>query len=197
MSTIDYVTLDRRAVQAGLGLVGSATDADLGKPTPCQGWTLHDLLAHMTAQHYGFAAASRGEGGLDVWQPRDLGADPIQAYVTAAEHVLDAFAADGVTERRFPLPEFGPDVVVPGGQAISFHFIDYVVHSWDVARSLGTTAHFTTDLLDAAWTVAQVVPTGEARLAPGAPFGPDVPYAGDDQLDRIVALLGRSPNWPN
>jgi hypothetical protein len=85
----------------------------------------------------------------------------------------------------------------PGAQAISFHFIDYIVHSWDLAKSLGMTPTFTDDVLAAAYEVAQMVPTGDARLAPGTAFAPAGKSAGDDGLDQIVALLGRSPNWPN
>ncbi|WP_405063999.1 TIGR03086 family metal-binding protein [Kribbella sp. NBC_01505] len=196
MPTIDFVSLDRRAVTASIELATGVTDADLAKPTPCRAWTLYGLLAHMTTQHYGFAAASRGDSNPEVWKLRDLGDNPVDAYVESAGHVLEVFAEEGVTERIFPLPEFGPDVKAPGHQAISFHFIDYVVHSWDLAKALGTTVDFTQDVLDPAWAVAQIVPVGEARLIPGAAFGPDVEWSGSGQLDRIVALLGRSPAWP-
>ena len=195
MHTIDYVPLDAEAVRTSIELVSTATTADLSKPTPCRAWTLYGLLAHMATQHYGFAAASRGESDPALWKVRDLGEDPVKAYVSAAEHVLDAFAEPGVADRTFPLVEFGADF--PGGQAISFHFIDYVVHSWDVAKSLGRTVTFAPATLEAAQAVAQVVPTGEVRLAPGTPFAPDVPWSGDNPLDQIVAHLGRNPAWPD
>ncbi|RZT07939.1 uncharacterized protein (TIGR03086 family) [Kribbella sp. VKM Ac-2569] len=197
MPTIDYVQLDAEAVRASIELVSSATTDDLSKPTPCRAWTLYGLLAHMATQHYGFAAASRGESDPAIWKVRDLGDDPVKAYVESAEHVLDAFAQPGVAERTFTLAEFGPDAAFPGAQAISFHFIDYVVHSWDVAKSLGTAVTFAPATLEAAQDVAQVVPTGEVRLTPGAPFAPDVPWSGENTLDHIVAHLGRNPTWPN
>lgn len=197
MPTVDYVSLDAAAVRASIDVVSRATSDDLAKPTPCRAWTLYGLLAHMATQHCGFAAASRGEADPELWKLRDLGDDPVKAYIASAEHVLAAFADDGVTERQFPLPEFGAGLSFPGHQAISFHFIDYVVHTWDVAKSLGTTVSFTPDLLEAARTIAQLVPTGDARLVPGAAFAADIPWTGNDPLDQIVALLGRSPNWPN
>lgn len=194
MPTVDYVSLDAVAVRTSIDVVSRATSDDLARPTPCRAWTLYGLLAHMATQHYGFAAASRGDDSLETWKVRDLGDDPVKAYIASAEHVLAAFAEDGVTERQFPLPEFGAGLSFPGHQAISFHFIDYVVHSWDVAKSLGTTVTFTPDVLEAAQTVAQVVPTGDVRLAPGSPFAADVPWTGDDPLDQIVAHLGRNPH---
>ena len=196
MPTVDYVSLDAAAVRTSIDVVSRATSADLAKPTPCRAWTLYGLLAHMATQHYGFAAASRGESDPELWKLRDLGDDPVKAYITSAEHVLTAFAEDGVTERQFPLPEFGAGLSFPGHQAISFHFIDYVVHTWDVAKSLGTGVTFTPDVLAAAQTVAQMVPTGDVRLVPGAAFAADLPWTGDNPLDQIVALLGRSPDWP-
>ncbi|MFE0152107.1 TIGR03086 family metal-binding protein [Nonomuraea sp. NPDC059007] len=187
------IEMDARAVRTGVALVDQVRAADLARPTPCAGWTLRDLLTHMTAQHYGFAAASRGEEGLDGWRLRDLGEDPAGAYRAAAGHVLAAFAGDVVAE--FPLPELG--VVVPAERAIGFHFIDYVVHAWDVARALGVAVEFETDLLDAALPVAAAVPGGQARTAPGAAFAPEVAWPGGTRLDRIVAMLGRSPVWPD
>ena len=122
-------------------VAGVATD-DLRRPTPCAGWNLCDLLAHMTAQHRGFAAAARGHGAdLAMWDPTTVAdrvaADPAGTYAAAADDVLVAFAADGVLESAFALPELGPGASFPGALAIGFHFVDYVVHGWDVARSIG------------------------------------------------------------
>jgi uncharacterized protein (TIGR03086 family) len=192
---VDIVALDARAVRASVDLVARATAADLALPTPCAGWTLHGLLAHMATQHYGFAAAAAGDGDLARWRLRPLGEDPAAAYRAAAGHVLAAFAADGVLDREFPLPEIKRGMMFPARQAISFHFVDYVVHSWDVARTLDLPVRFGPALLDAALSVAQAVPDGDARLAPGAAFAPKIEWFGGSRLDQIVATLGRSPDW--
>jgi uncharacterized protein (TIGR03086 family) len=193
--TGDVVALDALAVRASVGLVARARPADMARPTPCADWTLHGLVSHMAAQHYGFAAAAAGDGDLARWRTRRLGGDPAADYRAAAETVLAAFSAPGVLDRQFPLPEFAAGAAFPARQAVSFHFVDYVVHSWDVARTLGLEARFTPEVLEAALRAAQAVPAGEARLAPGAAFAPAVARAGGTPLDRIVALLGRSPDW--
>ncbi|HEY1698947.1 MAG TPA: TIGR03086 family metal-binding protein [Trebonia sp.] len=189
------VALDAQAVAESVRLVSQATAADLNRPTPCADWTLHGLLRHMAAQHDGFAAAADGDGDPARWRPRPLGADPVAAYRAAAGHVVAAFAADGVLGREFPLPEFKNGLMFPGPRAVSFHFVDYVVHSWDVAATLGLPAHFDDALLDAALAVARAVPGGDARTEPGAAFAPEVTWSGGSRLDEIVALLGRSPGW--
>ena len=189
------VALDAQAVTESVRLVEQATAADLARPTPCADWTLHGLLRHMATQHYGFAAASAGEGDLAQWRLRPLGDDPVAAYRAASECVLAAFAADGVLDREFPLPEFKQGLMFPGAQAVSFHFVDYVVHSWDVAKTLGLPARFDPALLEAAFAVAQAVPGGESRWEPGAAFAPHVTWRGGSRLDQVVAILGRSPDW--
>ena len=189
------VALDAQAVTESIRLVEQATAADMARPTPCADWTLHGLLRHMATQHYGFAAAAAGEGDLALWRLRPLGGDPVAAYRAAAECVLTAFAADGVVGRQFPLPEFKQGLLFPGAQAVSFHFVDYVVHSWDVARTLGRPVHFDPAVLEAALAVARAVPGGESRLEPGAAFAPHVAWSGVSPLDEVVAILGRSPGW--
>ncbi|TQS27758.1 TIGR03086 family metal-binding protein [Microbispora sp. KK1-11] len=191
---MDIRELDRRAVQASVEVVAEVRPGDLERPTPCAGWTLADLLAHMTAQHLGFAAAAEGRGAdPDVWRERP-GPDPVWAYAAAAERVITAFAAEGVLDRGFVLPEVGVDAPFPAVHAIGFHFIDYLVHGWDVARALGIAYEPAPDLAKAAWPIALAVPDGDYRERPGAAFAPSVPAAPDaSRFDQILARLGRTP----
>lgn len=188
---------DALATRASLDLVSRSTSDDLTKPTPCAGWTLHELLVHMTTQHYGFAAAAEGDGDLAHWKEVSLGDDPIAAYRASVDRVLGAFAAPDLADRKFPLPEFTTEITFTAEQALSFHLVDYVVHAWDVARTLGQPIRFQKELLDAALRVAESVPDGELREQPGSPFARAVDTAGTSGLDTIVALLGRSPSWPD
>ena len=98
--------------------------------------------------------------------------------------------------RRSPCPEFGPDAVVPGATAIGFHFVDYVVHGWDVARSIDVPFALPTDVVSAVLPLALGVPDGDFRAAPGSPFSSALaPTDGASDLDRILRHLGRSPAW--
>ena len=186
------------AVRASEALVEQVRPEDLHRPTPCASWDLAALLAHMTAQHRGFAAAAAGGGAsMEAWRAHPLGGDPAADYAHASALLIASFAAEDVLTKVFALPEFGAGVAVPGRQAISFHFIDYVVHGWDVARSLGVHFELPADLLRKAVPVAEAVPDGNRRLVPGAAFAPQRPALDDgDPLERILALLGRSPSWP-
>lgn len=193
----DFRTLDRRAVERSAEIVAQVRDDQWDVETPCAGWTLRRLLDHMTAQHLGFAAAARGEvSDASMWEEKPLD-DPGRAYAEAVEKVLAAFSADGVLEREFWLPEIHPKVRFPAARAMSFHFLDYVVHGWDVAASLGIPAAYDADLVEAAAEVARTeVPVGPARERPGASFRPPLALTGHGSAeDRLLAVLGRDPAW--
>lgn len=198
--TSDTLLLHRAAVLASVDAVNAVTHDDLAKPTPCAGWDLATLLAHMTVQHYGFAAAARGGADLGVWDPATVAdavaSDPAGAYAAAAADVLSAFEADHVLEAPFALPEFGPGATFPGAMAIGFHFVDYVVHGWDVARTIGVAFDLPQDVIDAVLPIAFAVPDGEFRADEGSPFRRAVPVDSEATgLDRVLAHLGRSPAW--
>jgi uncharacterized protein (TIGR03086 family) len=202
MHTIsDIRPLHRIAVNASVDIVNAVTPGDLDRPTPCAGWNLSDLLTHMTVQHRGFAASARGAGAdLAVWQPATVAdavkTDPAGAYASAAADVLDAFSAGNVLDATFALPEFGSDATFPGGMAIGFHFVDYVVHGWDVARTIGIPFQPRADVVAAALPLVLALPEGEFRDMEGAAFGHAI--TGVDptsDLDRILLHLGRSPGW--
>jgi uncharacterized protein (TIGR03086 family) len=190
----------RTAVLASVTVVDAVAPQQLTLPTPCAGWNLADLLTHMTAQHHGFAAAARGHGAdADAWRTepfaRAVADDPAGTYAGAARDVLAAFDAEGIDERPFAMPEFGPDVVIPGGQAIGFHFVDYAVHAWDVAVTIGAPFALPDDVIAALVPVAMAVPDGDFRDADGSPFARALPSAEDDDFARILRHLGRDPRW--
>ncbi len=198
----DFRPFHRVAVLASVDVVDAVRPEQLRLPTPCTGWNLADLLAHMTVQHRGFAAAARGEGADPaVWQPATVLdtvlADPAGTYTLAAADVLEAFAGEDVLGATFALPEFGPGAAFPGAMAIGFHFVDYVVHGWDVARTIGIPFDLPADVLAAALPLALTVPDDrDFRTGDGAVFEPAITAgheAGD--LERILSHLGRSPAW--
>jgi uncharacterized protein (TIGR03086 family) len=158
------------AVRASVAVVRQLAPADLSRPTPCAEWDLADLLAHMTAQHHGFAAAAAGNGAdAEVWCPRPLGSDPARAYTAAAECVIAAFTPDDVLDREFTLPEISTCPIL-ARQAIGFHFVDCVAHGWDVAMAIRVPFTLDAEVLRAALPIAEAVPIDERRLAPGAAF---------------------------
>lgn len=194
---MDIRKLDRAAVLETLRILEQAEPEDWDRPTPCAGWTLHQLVAHMTAQHHGFAAAAAGiRTRLAAWHPGELGDDPLKTYRTAAEAALEAFAEQAVLTREFSLPEISETRRFPATVAIGFHFLDHVVHGWDLARTLGVSLDLDEGTTEAALVIALRVPDDERRLGPDAQFRPALPTApGAHSLDLVLTTLGRSPDW--
>jgi uncharacterized protein (TIGR03086 family) len=149
----------------------------------------------MTAQHHGFAAAARGQGeDLRRWEVHPLGDDAIAQYTEAADEVLAAFAAVEDAEAELALPEFTTGRTFPAQLAIGFHLIDYLVHSWDVAVTLGIPFNPDPELVRVGLPIALAVPAGPNRLEPGSPFRPALGMEdGAGAMDRILTVLGRSP----
>ena len=192
--------LHRLSVLKSIDVVNSVTPADFDRPTPCEGWTLFDLLAHMTVQHRGFAAAARGSGAdPEVWRVESVAnavrTDPRGAYADAAHDVLEAFAANGTADAPFALPEFGEGAVFPGAMAMGFHFVDYVVHGWDIAESLGVRYELPSAVVDAVLPLVLAVPDGDFRTTAGSPFAPALESVDGDDFERILRHLGRNPVW--
>ncbi|CAN3127606.1 Mycothiol-dependent maleylpyruvate isomerase metal-binding domain-containing protein [Mycobacterium sp. smrl_JER01] len=190
----------RTAVHASIDVVAGVRTEHLTLATPCAGWTLADLLAHMTAQHHGFAAAARGHGAdLSVWRTEPFAAavasDPAGTYATAAQEALTAFAAEDIDDTAFALPELGPGISVPGRTAAGFHFVYSLAHGWDVAATLRIPYTLPSVVLAAALPVVMAVPDGDVRDADDFPFARALHSQDtDDDLAHILRHLGRDPN---
>jgi uncharacterized protein (TIGR03086 family) len=197
---MDIRELDRRALAYAEEIVASVGADRLTAPTPCPDWTLYGLLRHMVSLNEGFAAAARGGGAdLSVWRNGRLSADPRAAFAESAKLVAAAFGEDGALDRGFDLPEVRGGAAFPGSMAIGFHFVDTVVHAWDVAATIGVPWEPADDLVAAALAIAVRVPESPESRGPGLAFEPGVAVRPDaTDRARLIAVLGRSPAWtPN
>jgi uncharacterized protein (TIGR03086 family) len=189
----------RLVMRESVKLVELIHDDQWGLPTPCAQWDLRQLVEHMTLENRGFAAAARGEAeDSSVWTERTFG-DLRGDYAESAERVVAAFGEPDVLQGEFWLPLLTRDRLFPARQAVSFHLLDYVVHGWDVAASLHQPVEYPDEIVALVREIAdREVPDGPRRLRPGASFQPGIPeQEGDSPLDSLVAMLGRSPRWPN
>jgi len=185
-----------RVLKTAVATVHKVRSAHLDLPTPCADWNLGQLLAHMIAQNDGFAAAALGEvSDTSMWTPRPVPKDGAgEAFETSARSVVRAVAEDGALDRPWRLPEFREEPF-PGRQALGFHLIDYVVHSWDVATAIGERVEFEPGVLAVAVPIAEAVPDGSNRQRTGAAFRPALQPGDGGELDEILRWLGRDPSW--
>jgi uncharacterized protein (TIGR03086 family) len=183
------VRLHREAVELLDTLVGEVRDDDLGRATPCAGWSLGDLLAHEVGQHVGFAQAVRdGDAPVTAYVPVPF---TPTAWRDSVEAVLSAFAeADpsaAVFEREIS------EVHLPFSAVVGAQLLDVGIHTWDVARSLGREFTPPDHLVDAIAVIAIAVP--DSASGPGGPFA--APLRGEDasRWEQTLRRLGRDPGW--
>ena len=182
--------LDRRILTATAEIVAAGTPDRLDGPTPCGDWTLRDLLGHMVASNEGFAAAAAGKPvGGEVWDRLTYEGEPFEAYQESAEAVSAAFE-DADPDERLDVYGYG---MLSLSTSLGMHIVDFVVHGWDVARSIGWTAEFDPELVAAADEIMRAFPD---RPRPTASFGVKVPVSdGASKLDKLMGFLGRDPGW--
>ncbi|HZC08771.1 MAG TPA: maleylpyruvate isomerase N-terminal domain-containing protein [Mycobacterium sp.] len=104
----DIYALDAAALHRLRGDVANLSDAELGLPTRCDGWTVEDLIQHMNAER---------EAILNKFpDPLALGRDVCTAFDTTAGRWIDAFAPDNNSPATVFVPklamEFPPKSVL-------------------------------------------------------------------------------------
>jgi uncharacterized protein (TIGR03086 family) len=179
----------RRALLHTGRIVTGVRPEHLTEPTPCRDWDVRLLLNHIIGGNYMFAEVAAG-GRADATGVMDDHTlpDPATNYIASADKVLAAWAAPGAMQRRVHMP-FGD---IPAGAAVSIHFLDIVVHGWDLARATGQDTTIEPDLAAEALDISHGLLSPELRDT--GVFGPEIPISDDDPLhDRLVAFMGRRP----
>ena len=185
------------AAQRMSDLIEGVPDGMLGEPTPCDEYTLGDLLDHVQSFARAFtAAASKDTAGMtagrapgdasrlgDDWRariPRDLDA--------LAESWRDPGAWTGMTKAG--------GIDLPGELAGLIALDELVVHGWDVARASGQDFELDAESLETVYGfVKQFSGAGQEAAREGM-FGREVPVSHNASvLDRIVGITGRDPAW--
>lgn len=185
---MDLLDLNRSALDLNLKLVADLEEPHLDLPTPCAGWTVYELLRHQVEGTLAFAAGVRGTA-VEAPASDDL----VVAYRVAADAATEAFAADGALEREAEFPGYG---LRKGKTLVAGHFVDTLVHVWDLCRALGIDSTLDEELATAAYRMARHYPTTPDVRGPGAAFALPVDVPEDAPItDRLVGLLGRSPAW--
>jgi uncharacterized protein (TIGR03086 family) len=151
-------------------------------PTPCDEWTVRDVVAHVVSVH------RRVVAGLDPSAPAPAAtdADLVAAWTAVTTEVADALAdperaTAPVTGRFAPMPL--EDLI---GRLLCN---DTLVHSWDIARA--TRQDERLDPAAVTYSFEMLAPNDDAIRGAGG-FGPKVdPPAGADEQTRFLCFLGR------
>ena len=170
-------------------LIANTREDQLTMPTPCAGWTVHDLINHFVGGGHMFATLYRGEPmpDMDGPVPDMLGSDPAAAARAARADFDAALAEPGVMERMVPLP-IG---TVPAPVGLQLATFDVLVHCWDLATATNQAFDPPADIVAIADGFARQGLPAEAR--DGDTFKAEVtPPEGATPLARLAAFTGRA-----
>ena len=159
-------------------------------PTPCEDWTVRDLVNHMTAEHLWAPRLLAGETIEDVGTAYDgdvLGDDPVAAWRAAADRSAAAWAAADLDR-----PVHLSSGVVPARQYAEEMLVDLAVHRWDLQRGAGTGAGMDGATVEHVLTRVKEHPE---EFSGTSAFKDPVEVESDMAHDHLLALLGRDPFW--
>jgi uncharacterized protein (TIGR03086 family) len=173
-----------RALGAATTIVDGIPDNRHARQSPCDGWTVSEVVEHVIAGNHGVAEALSSDLPAAA-EDRD----PLAGrFRSSAARMVTAFAAPGVLEGTVTIP-FG---TVPVPVALQLRTVEALVHGWDVAVATGQDVRVLPDDLaqaGLAFTESMLAAQGRDHL----PFAPAVPVAaGAPAIDRLAGLLGRT-----
>lgn len=185
----ELATLHRRATNRFGDLVRTIGPGRWALPTPCDEWTVRDLVNHVTAENLWMPPLMSGARIADVGDRFDgdvLGDDPAAAWDAAATQALAALDDTGVMTRTVHL-SFGD---TPADEYVRQLLADHVVHAWDLARAIDADDHLDDTLVAAcaAW-----FDSVEDTYRRAGAIGPREAVAADaGAQQRLLARFGRS-----
>jgi uncharacterized protein (TIGR03086 family) len=187
-------TLLDESHQALRTVVAAVPASGWGLPTPCEQWTVAQVLQHAAGDQLAYAAKLTGGPGPndDPFAPSGaIDGDPSALVEAALSAAAEAFAAVRPDDADVPVPL--PPFTLPASSAVAAAALDAAVHAWDIAVATGQPSPLTPALARA------LRPTADALVDPlrGFAFGPAIePKAGaDDDAVSLLSFLGRRADW--
>ncbi|GLX11504.1 TIGR03086 family metal-binding protein [Microbispora sp. NBRC 16548] len=191
-TTASWRTLLTQAHDALRDAVAGVGDEAWDSATPCEKWSVTQVLQHATGDQIAFAAAITGGAwpSEDPFSPSGrIESDP-RAHLAAG---LDASARawatvdDDAEQVPVPLPQ-GP---MPAWLAAGACALDAAVHAWDIAVATGQPSPLTPE------TALPLMEVATRIVEPLRAYGAYAPAleAGDDagEVAVLLAYLGRRP----
>lgn len=161
-------------------------------PTPCEGWSVRDLVDHVVGGNRLAQVLMRGASAEEavalVRDTRTRG-DALGDFAASRDEQVAAFREPGALDRTVHHP-IGD---IPSAQLLQFRVADLTLHAWDLARAIGADERLDEPLVRWLWD----------RLSPLAPFIGRLGAFGSGpsgQVDehapvqqRLLDLTGRRP----
>ena len=163
------------AAQKWSDTIAQVGDDDWGKSTPCGQWTVQELVDH--AMHW------QGMGGSVLGAGTAPGQDWAEVQPALSAALADPANLEGTVEAFGNMPKQGIAGLI---------IADLLVHSWDLARSIGADETLPAEAVASTHMGLRRLPTEMLRSE--NMFGPEVEVADDaSDQDKLIAFVGRQP----
>lgn len=173
--------LMQRALDHTRAALSTITCADVARPTPCAGWDLAALLAHMEDALDAFAEAADGAVGLHSAAPAPLEVR-VRSLQSKACGLLGSWMA-----ATTPYVDVGGHPL-PVDAVARIAALEIAVHGWDVGRATGRGGPLPERLAEELLpTALRIALEGDDRFGAPVPVHPEEPAG-----VHVLALLGRT-----
>jgi uncharacterized protein (TIGR03086 family) len=156
----------------------------LDRATPCAGWTLGHLLAHMEDALDAFTEAAAGRVEVDPVPPTTLRVEALRAKACA---LLGAWSAPRLGSDPIEVGDLGLDAPL----LVATAALEITVHGWDVGQATGRQTPIPHDLAAGLLPIAQQVIDPADR---GRRFARPQRVDAEAPADvRLLSFTGRAP----
>jgi uncharacterized protein (TIGR03086 family) len=186
------------ALTALQNAVAGVPAAAWDRPTPCEQWTVRQVVEHAAGDQHAWASTVGSAEGpsYNPFAPSGAEAGTAVELVTAALRAAGA-AWTAVSPDAAETPTPLPQGTFPPAVAAAACALDAAVHAWDVAVATGQPSPLSDELAaqlqPAATAIAEPLRAYGvfAAVVPGPDSGPDSGGA----AATLLRFLGRDPNW--
>lgn len=169
------IDLLARALEQAAEVLAHVLEDQLDAPTPCEDWSVRQLVDHLVASPGQFAEMMRGQQPDFSTAPPQIGADRAERFRDAGDGLLAVWREQGDK----------------GTGSVDWQLAELAVHTWDLATATAQpTEGLDPEVARRGLAFMEKNLTADRR---GRAFGPprSAP-AGTDAYGRIAAFAGRS-----
>ncbi|GAB3624964.1 TIGR03086 family metal-binding protein [Mariniluteicoccus endophyticus] len=177
-----------RAAKLCGDVIARIPDGAWDDPSPCEGWSVRDVVNHVTAEHLWAPRLLAGETMEQVGDAYDgdvLGEAPVSAWQAAITESLASWLVVNDDDREIGM-SYGPCTV---GEYACQMLVDLTVHAWDIATGAGIDVELDPVCVQAcrAYEGPRVEAGGVESI-----FAPPREPRSNDPADRLLAMVGRA-----
>lgn len=184
----DLLAVHRRAAEVFDARVEAIADEHWPAPTPCERWSVRDLVAHLVRENRWAPHLLSGQALAEVgdrYEGDVLGDDPKAAWRASLADALAATEAHGALEGRVHTSAGE----VPARVYVEQRTVDLAIHGWDLARGIGADDTLPDEVVRHLWDTWS---ERQAELRASGMFDdPPALEPGASLQTRVLAVFGR------